>query len=74
MNESELGDIYISFIYRSISFYRQDAKITCKLCAPVSSEVGGLSHGKPLPLTLKTSFNANLVNIFNLTCVYGISL
>ena len=68
-NESELGDIYISFIYRSISFYRQHLKITCKLCTPVRLEVGGLSHGTLLPLTLKTSLNANAVNIFNSTQV-----
>ena len=67
-NESELGDTYISFIYGSISFYRW--KITCKLCVPVHLEVGGLSHGKLLPLNLKTSLNANLVNIFNSTRVY----
>ena len=63
-NESELGDIYISFIYRTISFYRQHLKITRKLCTPVPLEVRGLSHGTLLPLTLKTSLNANLVNIF----------
>ena len=68
-NESELGDIYIPFIYRSISFYRQHLKITCKLCTPVRLEVGGLSHGTLLPLTLKTSLNTNLVNIFNSTRV-----
>ena len=68
-NESERGDIYIPFIYRSISFYRQHLKITCKLCAPVHWEVGCLSHGTLFPLTLKTSLNANLVNIFNSTRV-----
>ena len=68
-NESELGDIYISFIYRSISFYRQHLKITCKLCTPVRLEVGGLSYGTPHPLTLKTSLNPNLVNIFHPTRV-----
>ena len=52
----------------------QHLKITCKLCAPVRLEVGGLSHGALLPQTLKTSLNANLVNIFNLTSVYWISL
>ena len=66
-NGSELGDIYISFIYRTISFYRQHLKITCKLFTPVSLEVRDLFHGKPLPLTLKTSLNANLVNIFHTT-------
>ena len=66
-NESELGDIYISFIYRTISFYRQDLKITCKLCTPVSLEVRDLSHGTLLPLTLKTSLKTNLVNIFHST-------
>ena len=52
-----------------ISFYRQHLKITCKLCTPVRLEVRGLSHGRPLPLTLKTSLNTNLVNIFNSTRV-----
>ena len=66
-NEFELGDIYISFIYITISFYRQHLKITYKLCTPVSLEVKGLSHGTLLPLTLKTSLNANLVNIFHST-------
>ena len=70
MNESELGDIYIPFTYRSISFYRQNLKITCKLCTPVRLEVARLSHGTLLPLTLKTSLNANLMNIFNSTRVY----
>ena len=46
-NESELGDI--SFIYRTISFYRRHLKITCKLCTPVRLEVGGLSHSTLLP-------------------------
>ena len=66
-NESELGDIYISFIYRTISFYRQNLKITCKLFTPVRLEVRGLSYGTLLPLTLKTSLNTNLVNIFHST-------
>ena len=57
------------FIYISISFYRQYLKITCKLCTPVHLEVGGLSHGTLLSLTLKTSLNANLVNIFGSTWV-----
>ena len=48
-NESELGDIYISFIYRTISFYRQHLKITYKLCTAVRLEVGGLSHSTLLP-------------------------
>ena len=65
-NESELGDIYKSFIYRT-SFYRQHLKIPCKLCTPVPLEVRGLSHGTFLPLTLKASLNTNLVNIFNST-------
>ena len=52
-NESELGDIYI-FTYRTINFYRQYLKITCKLCTLVRLEVRGLSHGTLLPLTLKT--------------------
>ena len=75
-NESELGDIYISFIYRTISFYRQHLKITCKLFTPVRLEVRGLSHGTLLPLTLKTSLNTNLVNIFNsnlVTCRYSLT-
>ena len=62
-NASELGDIYILIIYRTISFYRQDLKITCKLCMPVRLNIRGLSHGTLL-LTLKTSLNKNLVNIF----------
>ena len=57
------------FIYRSIGFYRQHLKITC---APVHLQVWGLSHGKLL-LNLKTSSNANLVNIFNSTRVYWIT-
>ena len=52
-NESELGDIYISFIYRTISFYRKHLKITCNLCTPVRLEVRGLFRGTLLPLTLK---------------------
>ena len=70
-NESELGDINISFIYRTISFYLQHLKIAYKLCKPVRLQVRGLSHGTLLPLILKTSLNMNLVNIFNstrLTC------
>ena len=59
--EPELGDIYISFIHRTISFYGH-LKITYKLCKPVPLEVRGLSHGTLLPLTLKTSLNTNLVN------------
>ena len=66
-NESELRDIYTSFIYRTISFYRQHLKITCKLCKPVPLEVRGLSHDTLFPLTLKTSVNTNLVNIFHST-------
>ena len=68
-NDSDLGDIYILFIYRSISFYRQHLKITCKLCTPVRLEVGGLSHGTLPPLTLKSSLNTNVVNVFNPTRV-----
>ena len=70
-NESELGDIYISFIYSSISFYRQHLKITCKVCTPVRLEVRVISHGTLLRLTLKTSLNMNLENIFNLTLNTG---
>ena len=66
-NESELGDINISFIYRTISFYLQHLKIAYKLCTPVRLQVRGLSHGTLLPLILKTSLNANLVNIFHST-------
>ena len=65
-NESELGDIYISLIYRTISFWRH-LKITCKLFTPVPLKVRHSSHGTPLPLTLKTSLNTNLVNIFHST-------
>ena len=65
-NESELGDIYMSFIYKTISFYRQHLKIICKLGTPIPWEVRGLSHGALLPLTLKTSLKTNLVNIKNL--------
>ena len=68
-DESEIGDIYISFIYRTISFYRQHLKITCKFCTPVRFKVRGLSHGTLLLLTIKTSLNTNLVNIFNSTRV-----
>ena len=70
-NESELRHIYIyiSFIYRTISFYRQHLKITCKLCTPLCLEVRGLSHGTLFPPTLKTSLDTNLVNIFNSTWV-----
>ena len=57
-DECELG---------KISFSIQHLKVTCKLCTPVRFEVGGLSHGTLLPLTLKTSLNTNLVNIFNPT-------
>ena len=67
-DESEVGDIYISFIYRTINFYRH-LKITCKFCKPVRLEVRGLSHGTLLLLTIKTSLNTNLVNIFNSTWV-----
>ena len=67
-NEPELGDIYISVIYRTISFYRH-LKITCKLCTLVRLEVRGLSHGTLFPLTLKTSLITNLANIFNSTRV-----
>ena len=70
-NESELGDIYIPFIYRSITFYRQHFKFRCKLCTPVRLEVRGISYGTLLPLTLKTSLNTSLVNIFNLTLKTG---
>ena len=67
--ESELGDVYISYIYRAISFHRQHLKIRCKLCTPVRLEVKGLSHGTLLPLILKTNLNTNFVNIFNSTRV-----
>ena len=61
-NEFELGDIYIPFIYRSISFYRKHLEITCKLYTPVRLKVRGISW-HTLPLTLKTSLNTNLVKI-----------
>ena len=70
-NVSGLGDIYIPLIYRSIGFYKQYLKITCKLCVSVGLIVRGISHGSLLPLTLKTSLNANLVNIFNPTLNVG---
>ena len=44
-------------------------KITCELCMPLRVEVTGLSHSTFLQLTLKTSLNANLVNIINSTRV-----
>ena len=59
------------FIYRSISFYKQHLKITCKLCRTVCLQVRGISHGKLLPLTLKTSLNTNLVDTFNSTLNAG---
>ena len=70
-NESELVDIYtsLSFVDRKISFYREHLNIICKLCMSVHLEVRGLSHGTLLPLTLKTSLNTNLVNIFKSTRV-----
>ena len=49
-SESELGDIYIPFICRSIRFYRQHVKITCKLCTSVRLEVRVISHGTLFPL------------------------
>ena len=58
-------DIYISFIYRTISFHRQLLKIPCKLCTPLPLEIRGLSHGALLTLALKTSLDTNLVNIFH---------
>ena len=48
-------------------FYRQLLKTTCRLYTTVRLEVTGISHGTLLPLTLKTSLNTNLVNIFNST-------
>ena len=60
-NESELGYIYISFMYRSSCFYRQHLKIICKLCTPVCLEVRGISHGT----NSKNSLDTNLENIFN---------
>ena len=70
MNESELVEIYISFIYRSISFYRH-LKITCKLCKSVRLEVTGITHGTLPPLTIKASSNINLLNIFDSTLNAG---
>ena len=72
--EFELGDIYISFFHRLISFDRQHLNITYKLCASVRLEVTGISQGTLLPLTLKTSLNINLVNIFGPTLNAGSSL
>ena len=40
-----------------------------KLRTPVNLEVGGLSHGTLLPLTVKTNLNLNFVDIFNSTRV-----
>ena len=71
MNESELGEIYIPFTYRSISFYRHHLKITCKLCKSVRLEVTGIAHGTLSPLTIKASSNINLVNIFDSTLNAG---
>ena len=56
--------IHISFIHRTYF-----SGITCKLCMPVRLEVTGLSHGTLFQLTLKTSLNMNLVNIFSSTWV-----
>ena len=70
-NESELGNIYISFIYRSISFHRKHLKITCKLCTPVRLEVTRISQGTLLPLTFKTNLNMNPVDIFKPTLNAG---
>ena len=69
-NESELGDVYVPFIYKLISFYRQHLKIICKLFAPIRLEDRGISHGT-LPLTLKTSLNRKFLNIFNSTLNAG---
>ena len=44
---------------------------TVKLCTPVPLDVTGISHGTLLPVTLKTSINTNLVNIFNSTLKAG---
>ena len=54
-------------------------KITCKLCTFVHLEVGGLSHVTLLPLTLKTSSNADLcehlrLNSGNLSFFSNLSL
>ena len=70
-NESELGDIYISFIYKPIRFYRLHLEITCKLCTPVRLEDRGISHGTLLPVTLKTSLHTNLANTFYRTLNAG---
>ena len=70
-NKLELGDIYILFIYRTISFCRQHLKITCKLCTPMRLEVRDISHGTLLPLTLKNLIQmltcklTNVVDSFN---------
>ena len=52
-NEFELGNIYVSFIYRTISFYRKHLKIACKLYTPLRLEVRGLFPCTFLQLTLK---------------------
>ena len=70
-NKFELGDIYISFICISINFYMQHLKITYKWCMSLPLEVRGISHGTLLPITLKTSLNTNVVNIFNSTLHAG---
>ena len=46
-------------------------QFTYKLCTPVHLVVRGISHGTILPLTLKTSLNTKLVNIFNSTLHVG---
>ena len=63
-NGPELRDIYVSFIYISISFYRQHLKIV--YVSTFESYTVTL-----LPLTLTTSLNRNHMNIFNLTLNVG---
>ena len=55
----------MSFIYTSITFYKQHLNITCKICTSISLEVTGSSHSALFPLTLKSSLDTNFVNIFN---------
>ena len=55
----------MSFIYRSISSYRQHLNISYKLCTPVRLKVTGISHGTLLPLTLKTSLKTQSRKLYN---------
>ena len=66
-NESELGDIYISFIYKSINFYRQHLKITYKLCTTVRMEVRSISLFLFLYSKLHTASRLNFVTMIQKT-------